>query len=83
MCLACGFYNGRQVMDLASEKAKREARMQAKREVISAEAGVPAEPEPMPSQPEKDEKEPARDKEKAAHGEASDRKRDDSTPTAL
>ena len=38
MCLECGFYNGRQVMDLAAKKEEREARMQAKRERIKAEA---------------------------------------------
>ena len=37
MCLECGFYNGRQVMDLAAQKEKREARMQAKREAIRAQ----------------------------------------------
>lgn len=34
MCLACGFYKGRQVMDLAAAKEAREKRMQAKREMI-------------------------------------------------
>jgi len=38
MCLECGFYNGRQVMDLAAKKKAREERMQAKREAISAQA---------------------------------------------
>jgi len=47
MCLDCGFYNGRQVMDLSTEKAKREARMQAKREMIKGEGSIP--------QPEKNE----------------------------
>lgn len=37
MCLSCGFYNGRQVMDLATKKQEREARMQAKREQIRAQ----------------------------------------------
>jgi large subunit ribosomal protein L32 len=41
MCLACGFYNGRQVLDLAAKAKAREARMQAKREMIKAESGVP------------------------------------------
>ncbi len=40
MCLHCGFYNGRQVMDLKSKKDAREARMQAKREAIKAQTGV-------------------------------------------
>lgn len=34
MCLDCGFYNGRQVMDLAAKKKAREERMQAKRDMI-------------------------------------------------
>ena len=38
MCLECGFYKGRQVMDLAGEKAKREARKQAKKDAIAAQA---------------------------------------------
>ena len=43
MCLDCGFYNGRQVMDLEAKKEKREARMKAKAEAISAqqEAAAP------------------------------------------
>ncbi len=39
MCLECGYYNGRQVMDLESLKAKRDARMSAKREQIKMSAG--------------------------------------------
>lgn len=56
MCLECGFYNGRQVLDLAAEKTKREARMQAKREQISALANQPSGPEtaPEPEVPMKD-----------------------------
>lgn len=42
MCLECGHYNGRQVMDLEAEKAKREARIKAKEERIKAEMGTPA-----------------------------------------
>ena len=42
MCLECGYYNGRQVMDLESEKAKREARIKAKQERIKAELGETA-----------------------------------------
>lgn len=37
MCLECGFYKGRQVMDLKAQKDKREARMKAKREAIKAQ----------------------------------------------
>ncbi len=38
MCLECGFYKGRQVMDLKAKKDAREARLQAKRERINAQA---------------------------------------------
>lgn len=44
MCLSCGFYKGRQVMDLAAEKAKRDARLKAKQERISADVGLPDAP---------------------------------------
>lgn len=40
MCLACGYYNGRQVMDLEALKAKRDARIQAKKERIKLESGT-------------------------------------------
>ncbi len=40
MCLECGYYNGRQVMDLEKAKAERAARMAAKREAIQAQAGA-------------------------------------------
>ena len=40
MCLSCGFYKGRQVLDLSSLKVARDARMKAKRERIRAESGV-------------------------------------------
>lgn len=48
MCLECGFYNGRQVMDLLAKKNERAARRQAKVEAINAEANalaVPTTPE--------------------------------------
>ncbi|MEL6803408.1 MAG: 50S ribosomal protein L32 [Bacteroidota bacterium] len=49
MCLECGFYNGRQVIDLTAKKEAREARMKAKRERIKAQAdelsGMDAAPE--------------------------------------
>ena len=38
MCLECGFYKGRQVIDLAAKKEAREARLKAKRDAISAQA---------------------------------------------
>jgi ribosomal protein L37E len=43
MCLACGFYNGRIVIDMKAKAEARVARMTAKREAIRAEAGLPAE----------------------------------------
>jgi hypothetical protein len=39
MCLDCGFYNGKMVLDLAAKKSEREARMNAKRDAIRAQAG--------------------------------------------
>ena len=43
MCLECGFYNGKMVLDLAAKKRDREARMNAKKEAIGAQtAAVPA-----------------------------------------
>ena len=39
MCLECGYYNGRQVMDLESLKAKRDARIKAKKETIKLASG--------------------------------------------
>ncbi len=39
MCLNCGFYNGRVVIDLAAKHQDRADRMQAKRDAISAQAG--------------------------------------------
>lgn len=45
MCLECGYYNGRQVMDLKAEKEKRDARLKEKRERIKAETGTSAAPE--------------------------------------
>jgi hypothetical protein len=43
MCLSCGFYNGRQVMDLAAKKQAREARMLAKKEAIKDQSTTPEE----------------------------------------
>ncbi len=37
MCLNCGFYKGRVVIDLLEKKKGREARMQAKREAIKGQ----------------------------------------------
>lgn len=50
MCLSCGFYKGRQVMDLAKRKEEREARMQAKREAIRAQAETEPTRNDIPSQ---------------------------------
>jgi large subunit ribosomal protein L32 len=40
MCLDCGFYKGRQVIDLKAEKDARAARMLAKKEAIRGQAGA-------------------------------------------
>ena len=45
MCLECGFYKGRQVIDLEKKRAEREARLQAKRERIQAQNEAIAENE--------------------------------------
>lgn len=39
MCLECGFYKGRMVVDMTTKKKAREARMSAKREAIAAQNG--------------------------------------------
>ncbi len=44
MCMHCGFYKGRVVIDLAKRKTDREARLAAKREAIRGqEESTPAE----------------------------------------
>lgn len=45
MCLDCGFYNGRVVIDLKAKKADREARMKAKREARRGEVTSETAPE--------------------------------------
>lgn len=58
MCLECGFYNGRQVVDLAKKKAERQARIKAKKEMIAGqqeaiapiESNVVAEAKPQAEQ---------------------------------
>jgi len=40
MCLDCGFYKGRQVVDMTAKKQAREARLQAKREMREAQEGI-------------------------------------------
>lgn len=48
MCLECGFYNGRQVMDLAAKKSARQARMAAKQNAIKGESEAAAVAEAAP-----------------------------------
>ncbi len=50
MCLSCGYYNGRQVIDLAAERAKRDARIKAKEERIKGETSETDEPAETTSQ---------------------------------
>ncbi len=38
MCLNCGFYNGKMVLDLKAKNEARTKRMNAKREAINASA---------------------------------------------
>lgn len=40
MCQACGFYKGRMVLDLATLKTARDARIKAKKERIRVEGGA-------------------------------------------
>ena len=42
MCLACGFYKGRIVVDMKAKQTKREERLQAKKSMISAQAAQAA-----------------------------------------
>lgn len=37
MCLSCGYYKGKMIIDLKAQKAARDARLQAKREKIKNE----------------------------------------------
>jgi hypothetical protein len=39
MCLECGFYKGRMVMDMSAKKQAREERLKAKKEAIQANQG--------------------------------------------
>lgn len=38
MCLDCGYYNGRQIIDLEAKKEARQTRMNTKREAIKGSA---------------------------------------------
>ena len=51
MCLDCGFYKGRMVVDMAAKKKAREERLSAKKEAIEAQ-----QPAPAPVEEKKDEK---------------------------
>jgi large subunit ribosomal protein L32 len=42
MCLECGHYKGRMVVDMTAKKQAREARLAAKREAINAQSGKAA-----------------------------------------
>ncbi len=49
MCQTCGFYNGRMVIDMKAKTAKREARMQSKKDAISGQqVEAAAEAEALP-----------------------------------
>ncbi|NCN12107.1 50S ribosomal protein L32 [Candidatus Kaiserbacteria bacterium] len=48
MCLECGHYNGRMVVDMTAKKQAREARLQVKREAIQAQQGEVATTTPEP-----------------------------------
>lgn len=53
MCLECGFYKGRMVVDMSAKKKAREERMQAKKDAIKAQAGdLGAEEAPEEEAPE-------------------------------
>ena len=52
MCLSCGYYNGKQILDLEAEKAKRDARLKAKKEAIEGEARTEALPPDVSEQGE-------------------------------
>lgn len=44
MCLECGFYKGRIVIDMKAKKSAREERIQAKKAMLSAQAAQAANP---------------------------------------
>ena len=44
MCLNCGYYNGKMVIDLQAEKVKRDARIKAKEDRIKGDSGTTQEP---------------------------------------
>ena len=77
MCLSCGFYNGRQVMDLGAEKIRRDQRLKAKRDRISVEGSVAAQPTVNAPHGADDEVQP-KDEIKSAKGAAAKRLKDES-----
>ena len=52
MCLECGHYKGRMVVDMTAKKQAREERLQAKREMIQAQQGETGENELAQPTPE-------------------------------
>src|SRR3989344_4550777 len=77
MCLTCGFYKGRQVMDIVSEKAKRDRRLKEKRERISVESSVSSELVADTAPRAKDEAKP-KEEMQSAKGAAAKRRKDES-----
>ena len=69
MCLSCGYYNGRQVLDLAKEGAKRTTRMSTKKAQIRGEE-VPSAPAPVREKKEKAEKKPVTKKQVSKKAES-------------
>lgn len=82
MCLHCGYYKDRQVIDLEGERAKREARMKAKQEAIRAESGPVAPVEDVATPEETNDTKATESKKKEgarrAKTEVSDEKREES-----
>jgi len=57
MCLECGFYKGRMVVDMTAKKKAREERLQAKREAIRGEQGEESAEAPIEEKAEENKKE--------------------------
>lgn len=64
MCLECGFYKGRMVVDMSAKKEAREERLNAKREAIRAQAGEMEEPTTPEAEEVKDKKKDKKETEK-------------------
>lgn len=56
MCLECGFYKGRMVVDMSAKKKAREERLNAKKEAIRAQGGEIEEPTPEVEESKKKDK---------------------------